>query len=421
MSNLKGTGIRKFLIFPILIFIIVFYAGCGAAASGDERETVELTLWCDDRNMDILQSSLEEFKEKHKDEADFEFHYGTESEISCKETVLADPEAAADIFAFADDQFNELWSAGTLLEVTRNTDEIIESVGGVHSGAAQAAMRNGKLYAYPETAGNGYFLYYRPSYFSKEDIESLDTILKIAASNNKKFTMDFSSGWYIYSFFKAAGLDISYDINTDTASCNWNDTEQKYTGVDVVNSMMKVAAHPGFISTTDDGFLKGIEDGSIIAGVNGAWNADRVKELWGEDFAAAKLPCYTLKGDQVQMCSFTGYKLVGVNVHTKYPEWAMRLAEYLTGEDIQLRRFKEIGECPANAKVAQSDEVQSSPVVAALAEQSRYGFTQNVPGTFWDASELLGATIAGLNGDNRDIQMLLDGMVEAVEGSGSNE
>ena len=417
MSKLKNSGIIKILIFPVLIFIIVLSVGCGASSTGKQKEAVELTLWCDDRNMNILQSSLEEFREMYKDEADFEFHYGTESEISCKETVLADPEAAADIFVFADDQFNELWSAGALLEVTRNAGKVIDSVGGVDSGAAHAAMRNGKLYAYPETEGNGYFLYYRPSYFKAEDLESLNDILKTAASNNKKFTMDFSSGWYIYSFFKGAGLDVSYDVNTDTSVCNWNAVDGKYTGVDVVNAMLKVAAHPGFVSATDEGFLKGVKDGSIIAGVNGPWNADTVKEAWGDDFAAAKLPCYTLKGDQVQMCSFTGYKLLGVNAYSKYPEWAMKLAEYLTGEDIQLRRFKEIGECPANVKAAQNEEVQASPVVAALAAQSRYGFTQNVPGTFWDASELLGAFIAGLNADNRDIQEVLDSMVMTVEGT----
>ena len=421
MSKLKKTGIRKFLIFPILIFIIALFTGCGPASSGGEKEAVSLTLWCDDRNMEILRSSLETFREMYKDEAEFDFSYGTESEISCKETVLADPQAAADIYVFADDQFYELWSAGALLEITRNTDEVIEAVGGVDSGAAHAAMKDGKLYAYPETEGNGYFLYYRPSYFSEEDIQSLDNILKTAAANNKKFAMDFSSGWYIYSFFKAAGLDISYDTNTNLASCNWNSTDGKYTGVDVVNAMLKVAAHPGFVSATDGAFLEGVKDGSIIAGVNGPWNADSVKEAWGDDFAAAKLPCCNIKSDQLQMCSFTGYKLVGINAYTKYPEWSMRLAEYLTGEDIQLRRFKEIGECPANVNVAHSEEVQASPVVAALAEQSRYGYTQNVPASFWDASELLGAMIAGLNSDNRDIQEVLDSMVKVVEATSSDE
>ena len=282
-------------------------------------------------------------------------------------------------------------------------------------------MRDGKLYAYPETAGNGYFLYYRPSYFSGEDIKSIDEILKTAAANDKKFAMDFSSGWYIYSFFKGAGLNIDYDVNTGVSTCTWNAVDGKYKGVDVVRSMLKIAGHPAFVSSTDDSFLSGVRDGSIIAGVNGAWNADSVKEAWGEDFAAAKLPCYTINNEQVQMCSFTGYKLVGVNVHTEYPEWSMKLAEYLTGEDIQLRRFEEIGECPANVKVAQTEEVQASPVIAALAEQSRYGFTQNVPPTFWGPSELLGTTIAGLNRDNRDLQELLDEMVAAVEAPETDE
>ena len=348
MKNLK-----HFVILACIMSSVLLLSACGAAAER-EKETVKLTLWCDDRNMDILQSALDDFREQYKDEVEFEFSYGTESEISCKETVLADPEGAADLYVFADDQFNELWSAGALMEINENKDKIVAAVGGEESGAAVAAMRDGKLYAYPETAGNGYFLYYRPSYFSEEDIQSLDTILKIAASNNKKFTMDFSSGWYIYSFFKAAGLDINFDVNTGETQCGWNSTDGKYKGTDVVDAMLKIAEHPGFISTTDDGFLSGVKDGSIIAGVNGAWNAENVQAVWGDDFAAAKLPSYTLKNDRVQMCSFTGYKLLGVNAYTKYPQWSMRLAEYITGEEIQLKRFEEIGECPANIKVAGS-------------------------------------------------------------------
>ena len=113
----KADGVRRFTAFFTAFLLLVLLSGCGAS-SASENEPVKLTLWCDDRNMDILQSSLEGFREMHKDEAEFEFSYGTESEITCKETVLADPEAAADIFVFADDQFNELWSAGVLLEIT---------------------------------------------------------------------------------------------------------------------------------------------------------------------------------------------------------------------------------------------------------------------------------------------------------------
>ena len=42
---------------------------------------------------------------------------------------------------------------------------------------------NDKLYAYPETSGNGYFLYYNKEYFSENDIDKLDTILDTSLSS----------------------------------------------------------------------------------------------------------------------------------------------------------------------------------------------------------------------------------------------
>ena len=45
------------------------------------------------------------------------------------------------------------------------------------------------------TADNGYFLYYDKKYLSDVDVQTLDGILTVAAANEKKFTMDWSSGW----------------------------------------------------------------------------------------------------------------------------------------------------------------------------------------------------------------------------------
>ena len=41
----------------------------------------------------------------------------------------------------------------------------------------------------------------------------------------------------------------------------------------------------------------------------------------------------------MQMASFSGCKLIGVNAYSKYPEWAARFAEWITNEENQrLRR-----------------------------------------------------------------------------------
>lgn len=142
-----------------------FLAGCSKTA--DELPTVNLSVWCAAEDVAMINSMLDSFQEEYADEAVFSFTVSEEGEDSCRETILADIESAADVFSFADDQFLELKEAGALLEITDGTDEIIAACGGAEAGAVQAAMSDGRLYALPTTASNGYFLYYNKNYFTE--------------------------------------------------------------------------------------------------------------------------------------------------------------------------------------------------------------------------------------------------------------
>lgn len=408
---MRKNSKKNIIIYSIAILSILLLSAC---TTKKELPVVQITLWSDEQNIELIKSQLEEFKELHSDEAVFEFKIYVEGADTCRETVLTNPQAAADIYVFADDQFEDLYRNGALLEVTANPDNVYAGVGGEESGAAQAVTRDGRLYGYPYTAGNGYFLYYNKAYFTEDDVKTLDRILEVAAENNKKFAMDYSSGWYIYSFFKGAGLEV-YSNEEGTANiCNWNATDTEYTGVQVAEAMVTVASSEGFDATNDDGFIEGVNNGEIIAGINGAWNAGIVENAWGDDYAATMLPTYTLAGNQVQMCSFTGYKIVGVNAYTDYPDYCMAIAEYLTNEECQIEHFELTGECPANAVAASDPAVQNSQAIAAFAMQSRYGYTQRVSESYWSASSKLGITLGSGNRDNRDYQELLDDTVEAI-------
>lgn len=339
------------------------FSGCGKVLP-----EVTLSVWCPQESVEAVEQMITEFTGLHSDEAVFHITVSEEEELSCKETVLANPAAAADIYAFADDQFRELYNAGALLEVTLDADTVIAENGGADNGAIRSATVDGKLYAYPVTASNGYFLYYNSAYLSEEDVKSLDRILQVAEENGKKFAMDFTSGWYIYSFFKGAGLDVSLNEDGLTNSCDWNSADGKYKGRDVAEAMLRIAESGGFISCGDDDFVSGAADGSIIAGINGTWNAVNIEKAYGENYAAAKLPEYTVAGDSVQMCSFAGYKLMGVNSATEQPEWSMRLAQWITNEENQMTLFRLKGEGPSNVKAAASEEVRAAKAIAALGE-----------------------------------------------------
>lgn len=399
----------------VLALTVLGVTGC--SKKNEPLPTVRLSVWwSDEDDRALIDQTIKTFQEEHAQEAVFEITVSKERVQTSKDTVLSNPGAAADIYMFADDQFEALRQAGALLEITENVDRVIGENGGIDNGACRSAMYDGRLYAYPLTAGNGYFLYYNSAYFEKDDINNLDRILEIAAQNNKKMAIDYSSGWYIYSFFKGAGLELGLNADGQSNYCNWNATDTQYTGVDVAEAMLAVASHEGFISCDNQGFLDGIKNGTIIAGINGAWNAETVKNVWGKDFAAAKLPCYTLAGDSVQMCSFSGYKLLGINPNSKNSYWAMKLAERLTDEDMQTRRFELIGECPSNVNAASNVLVKESPAITALSEQSEYAYAQRIADSYWNPSCLFGITIAGGNSDEQDLQTLLDNMTKEITG-----
>lgn len=385
------------------------FSGCKA-----EPEVVNLSLWCAPDDIPMITEMVEEFKEQHKSEAVINVTISEEDEPNCRKTVLANPQAAADVYTFPADQFRALYKGGALLEITENADTIITDNGGMNAGVIKSATADGKLCAYPATASNGYFLYYNSKYLTEEDVKSFDRILEVAAANDKIVCMDFSSGWYIYSFFKGAGLDVGINDEGTANHCNWNSTDGKYKGTDVAEAMLKIATHKGFRSLGDNDFVEGAKNGTIIAGVSGTWKSTDVEKAFGDGYAAAKLPEFTIKGDSVQMSSFAGYKLLGVNAYTQNPEWSMKLAEWLTNEQNQMERFRQRGEGPSNINAASSPEIQNSPAMAAFAEQSVYGELQNVLDTFWNPTYVFGTIIAAGNPDDLDIQTLLDTMTAEI-------
>ena len=226
--------------------------------------------------------------------------------------------------------------------------------------------------------------------------------------------MDWSSAWYVYSFFGNTGLQVGLNNDGITNYCTWNQTDGDIRGIDVAQAMLEIAGSSGFASRTDQEFLNGVKDGSVVAGVSGVWNSVAIKETWGENTGVAKLPTYSCNGDQLQMASFSGCKLIGVNAYSKHVEWASRLAEWIMNEENQRLRFKMRGQGPSNIVVAESAEISQSPEIAALLEQSEFSQLQRVGGKFWDPVSKFAGNMAAQNPSSQNLQEQLDEMVEGV-------
>ncbi len=377
-------------------------------------EDVTLTVWVgDNQDIEWINGVIDNFKAAHP-ENNYTINVGVQTEGDCSKVVLNDPTAAADVFTFADDQFNSLMNGGALQQVVDGADDIIAANGGADAPVVKAASQDGVLYAYPATASNGYFMFYNKEYFTEEDVQTLDGMMAKAAAAGKYVGFPMSNGWYFYSWFKGAGLTMTVNEDGVTNSCNWNATDTPITGVQVLEALLEIAKNPGFKEADSDPFVAGVKDGSIIAGVSGTWNANAAQEAWGDNYAATKLPTYTVNGEQVQMSSFAGFKLVGVNPYSENVGAAMDFAAYMTNEESQMSRFEIRSEGPSNVNAASSEAVQSNPAIAALAAQAAYADVQRVGNKYWDPAAALGKIIMNGNPDGTDLQTLLDNCVAGI-------
>lgn len=426
---------KKVLALGLVGAMAISMAACGKTSSstdnggsgnaGTSNETVSLRVWGGEEDQNLLKELVEKFKSTYPDQK-FNIEIGVESEATAKDTILTDVEAAADVFAFASDQIVDLNNAKALANI-EDMDAALQnyakkSIADVKAangeGSVEAASVGGKLMAFPMTGGNGYFLYYDSSVISEEDAATWDTLLAAADKAGKKVGMTLASGWYDASFFYGAGFTTG--LNDDgTTAIDFNGTSKDgYTGVQVTQSMLNIASNKAFMAIADGDISNQIAGGTLAAVISGTWDADNAQKVFGDGYAATKLPTYTLDGKQVQQGSVSGYKLIGVNAYSKNVGWATVLAEFLTNEKSQATRFEQRQLAPTNKNVAASDEVSKNVAIAASAAQDAYGVIQTVSAKYWDPTKTFGEMIAqgSLSAtDEKAIQEALDTMVEGAK------
>lgn len=418
---------RVFAVFLLAVIVSVIAAGCSkgkettnpakenttAKEKGKEEGVINLSIWAEAANNDLLNKMIDSFKEKYKGEAEFEITLVESADSATRDKLLGDIHNGADVFAFADDQLSAM-AAGGALEPVSNAEEV--KAANLEEAVAAASI-NDILYAYPMTADNGYFLYYNKKYFSDKDVQTLDGILAAAKKAKKKFSMEWDSGWYLYAFFGNTGLEFGINDDGVTNYCTWNSKKGSIKGVDIAEALLDISSSPAFVSTPDGDVVKGIQKGNIIAAVSGVWNEVEIKKAWGQDYGAVKLPTYTVAGKQVQMSSFTGYKMMGVNYYSEHKEWAMKLADWLTNEQNQLLRLQERSQGPSNIVAAQSEAMNQVPALQAVIDQAQYGNLQRVGNNFWTPCSTFGNIMAAGNPDKISLQKLMDNLVEGITAS----
>lgn len=362
----------------------------------------EITIWVPDAAAAMTQELAEQFM----DDNGFDYTIKVESvgEGDASTNMITDVQAGADIFAFAQDQLARLISAGAVQTLTgTGYDEWIEEQN--DAGAVGAATFGSTIYAFPLTSDNGYFLYYDSSVIT--DPASLEAIIADCEAAGKNFYMEINSGWYQPAFFFGTGCTVLYSTN--------DEGEYETCAIDFASDAGLVALKEIIELQSSSSFQNGSSLSTatnVAAIVDGTWDSESAQKLFGENYACAKLPSFTgSDGEEYQLGSFGGFKLLGVKPQTEAGKIrvCLELAKYLTSTEVQLERFNELGWGPSNLEAQADEAVQADPALAALAEQLNFGIAQGqYPQSYWDRSTSFGDDIiaGNINADMSDDELM---------------
>ncbi len=411
-------GIKK-ITCGALACLTVGLVGC---KKQEDSNAIKLTVWVSEADKNFASAVANDFKAKNPDKT-YQFVIDVQGENDVATRILNDVENAADVFSCANDQLPKLINGDALARIAGERLERVTKANSEGSMESATVTVNGEkgTYGMPYT-DNTFFLYYNKGVLTETDVLSLDAILS-KCSASKQFAFPFTDGWYSTSFYfgKGLGFEVTYDKNlAETAiTCDFDNP----TGVAVTNAMWNYVKDARVKADANDSKITaGFGDGSIVAGVTGIWNKTAIEKSLGQNFAATKLPTYTLnKGtaseEQVQMVSFAGYKLMGVNNYSKHKTDAMDFAEFYTNQENQIKHFEERGFVPTDVTARADQKVQSDVCAKAITEQLKYSKTQkDVPSTLWVPMEGLGtAMVTASQSGSFDLNAQLKACVDVIK------
>ena len=391
---------KKFRILAIISVILVLCLALVACDKKDntpdnteKKEKITLTVWGSQEDQEMLKAMCAAYAAANPDK-EYKFLFGVQGEGDAADKVLNDVTSGPDVFSFASDQINKLIAGGALARIGGQAEVDVKANNTATSVQSASVTINGEtqLYAYPCTEDNTLFLYYDKSVLGEDDIGNLGDLLDAAHAAGKKVHFKLNDdGWYLSSFFFAYP-ELQYNVTYDNSlvetavDINYDDPQ----GLAVMQALVKYVNHPALVIQTDDskliaGFTPTAEGTvEVAAGVSGIWNAKSIQGVLGDNMGVAKLPTVEIDGEEKQLTTFMGCKLIGVNGYSQNMGEAHKLAQWLTNEQNQIKRFETRGFGPSNIKAADNEAVKNDPVLSAVLAQAQFSRAQtSVPSNYW--------------------------------------
>lgn len=372
---------KGFFLSTIAILSLGALSGCGGARDG------EVKIWCDQKVIDTAKAQVEAFKAAHP-EYEFSYKIEPQSESSAAGNMITDPKAGADIYFFAQDQLSRLITAKAISALGEAAANKVKAEN--DAGSVGAATVNDKVYAYPATSDNTYFLYYDKEVISAEQAKNLGSIVAAAKEAGKKVYFETGSAWYNASFFYGAGAHSEWTTDAKGNFTAKDDNYNSAAGLIAMKGMASLAKESAVhVNSSENGAF----ENNAAALVSGTWAKSDVEKTLGDNMGVTVLPKYTVDNKDYQLTSFGGFKLVGTKPQTTEIRASLvsDLALALTSESAQLARFEQLGWGPSNKNAQANEKVQADPTLQAVFAQNEFSTPQGqYPGKWWDHAGALG-------------------------------
>lgn len=390
-------------------------AGNSSAAASGEVTDVTLKVWVPNNQVDtgIIDEQEAAFAALHPE---WNITWVTEivGDDKCKDELLKDVDAGADVFMFATDQLLEMVDAGAIAQLGGDAEKQVQEK--IADSVKATVMVGDEVYAIPYTH-NTFFMYYDKSIMSSDDVTSIEKIMaKDTADNVYNFYFESGGGWKLGAWYYAAGLTVFGPEGNDlSVGCDWNNE----TGYAVTEYLIDLINNPKCAYDGEISVSELAADHRLGVWFDGSWNYGTYQDALGDDLGIGVIPTYNLNGTDYQLKGFYSSKAVGVNAHSKNMAAAVAFATYITNEENQLLRFEKSAQVPAHVDAAANEKVTSDPLSAVISREAEIASVMQPTHTtfssrYWTYANAIPTEIRSgeLNKDN--IQEKLDTFVASM-------
>ncbi len=367
---MKKTILSLSLAFVLALSVMGVACGGGNSDStGDGNRTYDITVWVGERTDALTRNQIDRFNKTNEWGVTFNATVEVVSESKAMGNAESTPATCADIFCVAQDQLARGVRTELLAKLNSASVDFIKSNNDAAS--VEAASIGETVRAFPMTSDNGIFMYYDKRVIPEEDIGSLEKIIEDVENyrddqnRRRYFSMPLADegGWYSVLFFFATGCDCEWTIDENGHFIDYNDTLNSDNGVIALRGMQRLLRSTQHIDSSKASDFNAATPSAVV--ISGIWDYRTAQEALGDNLGVAPLPSFTVDGQSYKLVTYLGSKLMCVKPQQDAYKalYLQKLAMFLTDEECQTERYREVGWGPSNKEAAKG---ASSPALDVL-------------------------------------------------------